>query len=365
MRTLRRLIPAVAALVVAAADFAFGGAPAQANPVSPPPPASIVGLAPVTAQFLCDKYSADYNATSPAQPFYCWGATGPAMVETKDDPNCLTPLPDGALADIAALAAHVRTSNNQDNCTDIAFSEVLPPVGTSGLTQIAFAKDLVTYSYVSGGDAVANLTTAELTAIYECNASLISASFPDGPVTWNEVGGANTDAIVPVLPQSASGTRAVWLAALGVAYPGACVVNGTYASSKIEENEGTGPIFVSASGKDVVFPFSGADYVCYVYTASCPDLHGALVLGTVNGRAPLTSAHILNIAGGAAFPPGFVHSMFAVGYSVRCRLKCSMRKALSWAEQFSDDFWAVSLVIQSALPGAFMRALSYELLCVP
>lgn len=123
----------------------------------------------------------------------------------------------------------------------------------TGIASVLFAKDLITYSIYNGGNGVTNLTDAQLTAIFSCNARLLNSTYPVAPVTWNEVGaaGTDTDAIIPVLPQASSGTRQQWLADIAVTTPGTCVVNGANASgAAIEENEGTNAEF-TATGKDL------------------------------------------------------------------------------------------------------------------
>ena len=62
------------------------------------------------------------------------------------------------------------------------------------------------------------LTAAQLNAIYSANA--------DACLTWKDVGGTSTDAIVPALPQASLGTRTFFLSTIGVTPPGTCVVNG-------------------------------------------------------------------------------------------------------------------------------------------
>ena len=320
MRALRSLILAG----VATATLVAGTGAALADPASPPPVTSIVAVGSDTTQFLGDQFSKDYNASSPAptNPFYSWDAVNPTTglpgdtISSKNDPNCSMTRPNGSGAGIAQLQKKVKTSNGVDYCVDVArASRNIKSTDGAGITSVLFAKDLITWSANSTGNAVANLTSKDLTAIYECNASVISSTL-SGPVTWKEVGGTSTDAIVPVLPQASSGTRAQWLSDIGVTTLGTCVVNGSFNGTSIEENEGTNAVFTATGNpsgyKDVVFPFSAGDYVCQVYTKACPDQHGSLVLKQIDGKNPLTTTHTINVTGLSAFGATYIRGLYFV-----------------------------------------------------
>jgi ABC-type phosphate transport system substrate-binding protein len=332
VRALRSLVVATAA---ALAVTGAGMGSALADPASTPPINSIVAVGSDTIQFVADSFSSSYNATSPAPAnlFYSWDATNPSTgaigdpINLKNDTNCDgTARPDGSGAGIAQLQKLIKTSTTfggvNEYCVDVARSSrnIQPSDGT-GLVSVLFAHDLITYSIVSGGNGVTNLTDTDLTAIYECNASLINSA-DSGPVTWNEVGGASTAAIQPVLPQSSSGTRAQWLLDIGVTTStlGSCVTNGTYAGNLIEENEGTNAVFTSAGNanyKNVLFPYSGGAFVCQSTTANCGakgTVEGSLVLEDIDGKAPLTTATppVINVTGLSAFPAKYIRGLYFV-----------------------------------------------------
>jgi ABC-type phosphate transport system substrate-binding protein len=307
---------------VAAATIAAGAGAALADPASPPPVTSIAAVGSDTIQFSSDQFSTDYNKTSPANPFYSWDAVNPKTglpgdtISTKNDANCSMVRPNGSGAGIAQLQKKVKTSNGVDYCVDIArASRNIKSSDGAGIASVLFAKDLITWSANSGGNAVANLTSTDLTAIYTCNASLINSA-DSGPVSWNEVGGTSTDKIIPVLPQASSGTRAQWLTDINVTTLGSCVVNGSFNGVSIEENEGNNAVYTATgdpSGyKDVVTPFSAGDYVCQVYTKFCPDVHGTLVLKDIDGKAPLTSANRINVTGLSAFGATYIRGLYYV-----------------------------------------------------
>jgi ABC-type phosphate transport system substrate-binding protein len=307
---------------VAAATLVAGAGSALADPSVSPAVTSQVAVGSDTTEFLGDQFSTDYNATTPAAPFYSWDAVNPTTglpgdtIKTKNDANCSMTRPNGSGAGIAQLEKKIKTSNGLDYCVDMARSSrnIKASDGT-GITSVLFAKDLITWAANSGGNAVTNLTSTDLTAIYECNASLISSA-DSGAVTWKEVGGTSTDPIIPVLPQSSSGTRAQWLTDIGVTTPGSCVVNGTYNGASIEENEGTNAVYTSTGNptgyKDVLGIFSGGDYVCQVDTKKCPAQEGTLVLKEIDGKSPLTSSNTINVSGLSAFGATYIRGLYFV-----------------------------------------------------
>ena len=318
MRALRTVIT----MSVAAATLAAGAGAALADPSSSPAVTSIVAVGSDTTQFLSDQISTDYNATTPTNPFYSWDAVNPSTglpgdtISTKNDANCSLTRPNGSGAGIAQLQNKLKATNGTDYCVDIArASRNIQSSDGTGLTSVLFAKDLITYATNSGGNGVTNLTDTDLTAIFTCNASLISSSY-SGAVKWNEVGGTSTDAIIPVLPQSSSGTRSQWLSDIGVTTPGSCVVNGAYSGAAIEENEGTNAVYTAAGNptgyKDVLGIFSGGSYVSQVYTLHSPDTHGTLLLQDIDSKAPLTSTHTINTAGLSAFPATYIRGLYYV-----------------------------------------------------
>jgi ABC-type phosphate transport system substrate-binding protein len=319
-----RVLRTVILATVAAATIAAGAGSALADPSVSPAVTSITAVGSDTTQFLGDRFSTDYNASSPAPaaPFYSWDAVNPTTgqpgdtIKTKNDANCSITRPNGSGAGIAQLQKKLKTSNGVDYCVDVArASRNIKSSDGAGITSVLFAKDLITWAANTGGNAVANLTTTDLTAIYTCNASLINSSF-SGAVKWSEVGGTSTDAIIPVLPQASSGTRAQWLTDIAVTTPGSCVVNGTYNGASIEENEGNNAVYTPAGNptgyKDVLAIFSGGDFVCQVDTKACPDVHGTLALKNIDGKAPLTSSNTINVTGLTAFGATYIRGLYFV-----------------------------------------------------
>jgi ABC-type phosphate transport system substrate-binding protein len=107
----------------------------------------------------------------------------------------------------------------------------------------------IAYDQATSNIPAAGLTTAQLTAIYTCT-----------DTTWNQVGGTSTNTIVPLIPQSGSGTRSTFLADIavgGTSQPalGSCV-------QTVEENDPTS-ITGNADPADAIVPFSAGRLALY------------------------------------------------------------------------------------------------------
>jgi hypothetical protein len=127
----------------------------------------------------------------------------------------------------------------------------------------------------------ANLTIADMTKIYTCQANGTSYN-------WDAFGGKDAT-IVPVLPQSSSGTRSTFLAALGNGVnapltPGPCVVNGaTSGGLVIEENTG---VSTAPFGNTTQFDPGGTPAVADIFPYSIGDyIAQGSGEGTYSGRA--------------------------------------------------------------------------------
>lgn len=274
-KTAAKLLTA-AALATSVATV-FSGT-AVADPAGTPAAQDIVSVGSDTTQVVSNAFSTGYNnyltsigdTTSPR--YHSWDATGSATIVPKSGAASIN-RPNGSGAGINAL-------NAVGSQVDVARSSRAPKVGTDPASNlfVAFAKDAVSWSAKNGGNAPANLTTAQLKAIYECtttNWQQISATLPNATIK-------------PYLPQVNSGTRSFFLGAIGVTTPGTCVVTGP------EENQGTDPVL---NDNDVVFPYSVAHYIGQVYGghSSGSDAAGVLTVRNVNGIAPInTTTNTIN-----------------------------------------------------------------------
>ncbi|MEV7600631.1 substrate-binding domain-containing protein [Kitasatospora sp. NPDC089797] len=240
-KTAAKLLVA-AALATSLATVASGTAVADPAAGVTPAAQDLVGVGSDTIQSVLNQFSTDYNASLAAKGdttsprLYSWDATGTSPITTKTGATSI-PRPNGSGAGIKALVANTSAT------VDFARSSRGPAATDAhGLDFVALAKDAVTWSALSGGNAPAQLTPAQLNAIYSCTT-----------VTWNQISSSlPATTIKPVLPQADSGTRSFFLSAIGNPTLGGCVTTGP------EENEGTDP---SLNDPNVVFPYSVAHYL--------------------------------------------------------------------------------------------------------
>jgi ABC-type phosphate transport system substrate-binding protein len=274
-----RFVSKIAVVAAAAATvMGVGLGPALADPPSGTLPklTDVVGVGSDTTQLVMDAISTSYDKTH-SPKLYSWDAVNPVTGGTGDnivtkgssgtDKKCQIARPNGSSAGIKALAATIKDGTSP--CLDYARSSRGTQAGDpAGLLWVGYGKDAVSWTTPSSGTGKpATLTQAQLQAIYLCT-----------DTKWNQVGGTSTATIVPVLPQTSSGTRAFFLKAIGVAAPGACVVNGSinipgdpHNPVPIEENTGvslkdsggnylTGNQFEFGNA-NVLFPYSVADWI--------------------------------------------------------------------------------------------------------
>ncbi len=283
MRRSQTLLVGVGAAAVA---LSLTAGPASADPPSGVTPAdnSIVAVGSETTQTVSDAFQADYDQTATI-PFYSYDATPAGTIVPKAGCASIT-RPSGTNAGLAALGAGARPANDStDYCIDIARS-VRGPVATDpkGLAFVPFGQDAITWTAASGGNAPVSLTITQLKAIYSCDASILSSS-ESGPVTWNEVGGTSSNAVVPVQPPSSAGIRTSFLSAIGVTTVGSCVVP---TDGSVVQNEGTNPIFTGPNKNDIVFPYSTGVYLSQTVHGhgTSTDNPGPLTLRQIAGTSP-------------------------------------------------------------------------------
>lgn len=276
--------------------------PAQADPPNGGPAITtkndITGVGSDTTQEVMGAYSAGYNAAAtPAKPPYArsWDATGSATIDVDGTGTvCSSTLtrPNGSSAGISALVADTSAgaqtgANNQ--CLDYArSSRARRSTDPATLKFIGYGRDVVTWAYfptTAGQPATPipanlSLTTAQLRGIYQCTIT-----------NWSAVGGA-AGTIVPVLPQTGSGTRDFWLQSLGggtAITPGACVKSGA------QENNGAAVrTFLTNNAEEprAIFPYSVANWVSQRDPGGIPvDDRSGANLNRVNATNPLTNSN--------------------------------------------------------------------------
>lgn len=223
-----------------------------------------------------------------------YDAVGSATIQTKTGSGCVINRPVGSAGGVLALNAE-RVAASAPNpvrrpCLDFARSSSDLSQDSrfngAGLTFVPFAGDQV--SFVTRRDSAipANLSNTQLRAIYECTA----------PGTIS-----NPPTILPLLPQSNSGTRAFFLKALGggtAITPGSCVssVDPTDSTKQLIENTGnrlTDPRHIA--------PYSVAQFNSQYYRVVTP-VQGSTELRRINSQIP----------GSATFPAAFQREVFNV-----------------------------------------------------
>jgi ABC-type phosphate transport system substrate-binding protein len=313
MRAIHKITVLGAALV---AFGAIGMGTALADPPSGTVPATtdIVGVGSDTitplfagspTEYTAGSLSYDYNNQSPvpANKLWSWDAVNPTTGAAGDTivtkSGCAgIARPDGSSAGITALNNNTMDGTTGDYCIDYARSSRGPNSGDTD-TFISLAHDAINWSYpkVSGetNPQPASLTLADLVEIYTCKWT-----------NWNQVpGDTNNDPIVPVLPQSGSGTRSTFLGALGISSTTTetCWINGTDPFSTaspapvIEENTGLstgntdvfdhsgnfdwplGQTKTTADSADDIFPYSIGDWIAQNTTT----VKGSGAAGTPGG----------------------------------------------------------------------------------
>lgn len=238
MRKTAAKLLTVAALATSLATVVSGTA--VADPSVTPASVDIVGVGSDTTQALLNQLATDYNASLPAGStaphLYSWDATGTSPITPKTGASSIA-RPNGSGAGISTLNANTSAT--------VDFARSSRPASASdphGLAFVLLAKDAITWSAKDGGNAPASLTQDQLTKIYNCtytNWQQISSSLPNATIK-------------PYLPQANSGTRQVFLSAIGVPTPGTCVTTGP------QENEGTDAALNDANA---VFPYSIGHYL--------------------------------------------------------------------------------------------------------
>jgi ABC-type phosphate transport system substrate-binding protein len=306
------------AATVAAAITALGAAtPALADPPSgvTPKPTDVVGVGSDTVQNVMDQFSHDYNLNHSRGQLFSFDATNPTTGAMGDpiqlksgSSNCNIPRPDGSSAGITALENTMTTTGGRP-CIDFArSSRARASTDPTTISFINLAGDAESYWTQPGSNAPKNLTTADLTAIYNCTIT-----------RWNQIpgnAGGSKATISVFLPQNGSGTRAFWLSAIGLTTPGSCVsTSATRAGAAgandntLQENQGVAPI-LNANKANVIIGGSIGKWIaekfhsakcgtiaqCFADPTNCHptasqnlfgcDTHGTMVLNSINGTKP-------------------------------------------------------------------------------
>jgi hypothetical protein len=179
---------------------------------------------------------------------------------------------DGAPYTSNTLTCPDNTSRIITGQVDIARSSSSGTTNAAGtLIQVPFGRDAIAYAYHSGSTAtgIASLTKAQLETIFKCD-------------FVPEAGQPN---IIPVVPQSGSGTRSDWLGKLGIleanletVAKGGCVIEG-------QEHDGT-----SLTAANMVMPMSASRWVAMNTGATVAKIGSAVIAGI----ADVAAAPVIN-----------------------------------------------------------------------
>lgn len=254
----RSNVSLAAAALLSGALVAALAAPASADPL--PQPRDIVGVGSDTSEFMVN-YLADGATVSGALNLGFNASGGPRLVSF----NATNPFGTDTSVVLRAGSAPITRPNGSGagkgtlygsgNNVNVNFarssSGPSAAENSAGLWHVPFALDTVKVATASSSAAPASLTVAQLVQIYS------------GAVTnWNQVGGSNA-AIVPMLPQSGSGTRNFFLSVLKAANGN---VDVTLASTVVSVQEhDPAPI---AANSAAIAPFSVARF----NTATSPGI---------------------------------------------------------------------------------------------
>lgn len=213
--------------------------------------------------------------------------------------------PNGSGAGVAAFSASINPDGDDTfdgstitGCVQFARSSSGPSPaedpGVGPLTYVPLARDGVGYVFKSGSGltpdqatAVANLTTDELTQIYE-GLPFNSANDPAGSDGAALIG-VNFE---PYLPQSGSGTRNFFQGVIGV--PDGSLGTDVNASNSNEENTASviGSLSVPADTV-ATYPFSASAYIAQDNGYSQNSGLSTVTLGFPDGVDPITSGSTL------------------------------------------------------------------------
>ncbi|MCX4690184.1 substrate-binding domain-containing protein [Kitasatospora purpeofusca] len=241
-----------------------------------PAATDLVGVGVDTTQAFMNRTSVDYNAAVMAglPRLYSWDVTGLNPITPKAGALSIN-RPDGSGPGFTALI------NTTISALDFSrSSRAASPGDPKSYSFVPFAKDAVSWSAKAGGHAPADLSGAQLRAIYECTAT-----------NWLQIDPSLANATIkPYLPPSSSDTRVAFLKALGggtAIVPGACVTAGP------RNDRGTDP---ALDDIDVVFPYSVGVYIDQVYRGhgTAVESPGPLTVRGINGVPPVDAAQNIN-----------------------------------------------------------------------
>jgi ABC-type phosphate transport system substrate-binding protein len=370
LRIMKSLVT-VAAAAAAATALTVAPAAMADTPISHghyllPHSWDVVGTGSETTANVVDALAAAYDASqkahhkadTPSNPYiYSWDgvpANNPLNLTQKLQVKAGCPKnqvrPDGSTAGVLSLAGEgsvtykYKGKKFKSPCVDFARSSSAYNAtkdkavnGPGGIQFVVLARDAVSYATTASSNAPAEMSNADLTAIFNC---AIPAKNGDPANSWGALLGNKVKSpkslVDPILPQAGSGTLSFWESALKIASKQAngepaCSTEANAAASKLpEENEGISPVFLlhGKPNANAIYPFSIGAFVDEVYHSpacgkkasktqnqfGCNE-RGVLTVRSINGTTPTVrvgKGKTAHVETNPNFAPAFRRTLFDV-----------------------------------------------------
>jgi ABC-type phosphate transport system substrate-binding protein len=233
--------------------------PALADPTGAPTYRQLAGVGSDTTQDVMNGLAEVVKDGSGNKLIASYDATGSANIKTKNDANCTLARPNGSGAGRSALLNSLQAGNG---CVDFARSSSLNIAASNpSLTYVPFAVDAVTYAVTHDSTIPRDLPLADLQEIYACR----------------------VPGIVPLLPQSGSGTRSFWLAQMGLTetqVQNSTCIKDVKNGKVVQEHDGR-----ALTSPNEIAPYSVAQYIAQSFGV-IDDRRGDADLGAIDGKVP-------------------------------------------------------------------------------
>lgn len=345
MRKRRLLLAAGASLATVA--LTMGTAMADPVPAPPPyPPVVIVGAQTTQDLFdtMCNKNTNFRTTPSNPSTRICqsWGVDPqPSNIVTRDPvahPECSPSNPPGPPPNGIPRPKQGGDGTDKQvafpSCIDV--SRVVTDDSHSNaaragknLTYIPMATDVLTYAIRSDSDVPADLTDADLKAIYTCDPNYV----------FDKVTGNNPDGFQPLLGSFGAGNRTQLMKVLGITNDSATYTNPGQPGECITDKDSHGVGILANDGRVLtnskqLITYSAAPWLAQVFKAA-PDIHGNSILGSINGISPgilnnasFASRTVYNVISNSAVAgPGPIHDMFVGTTSKVCQDTADITRA--------------------------------------
>lgn len=297
----------IAGACLAALSLTVGSA--MADPTNPAGPRDLAGTGSDTTQGVMNGLSDVVTKAGGTKIIASYDASGSTQITTKGTTGsapCTMNRPSGSGAGIDALVASIAANNN---CLQFARSSKNDSQADAragkALTYIPFAIDQVGYATKISSSVPSTLSIQDLQNIYNCQTSF-----------------------QPMLPQFSSGTRTVFLQALGFTDTSDFVTKANHTC--ILEKDATGAPLLENTGKKLFASNQIEPYSISVFLAQSngvqADDHGFTKLGKINDVVPMQASptatitrEVFNVVPNSQLSSGTeINSAFVGGSSQVC-----------------------------------------------